>query len=283
MNLLRRESERGALLQYAPVIHAGHISLFQEVARRAPLLYFLGGEYVQEFSSGRREIRALPPEINARMVEALGVFAAVRVLENANLGEVRGKRLVVTNDTVTTGFVEKYLPGEQIEVVSAFLRWDEKSVQKPHKVRYDRKSTVLSDRQIIATANVEAEKSSDWWRQVGAVVIKEGKIILVAHNEHVPSDYSSYIDGDPRDFIKPGQLGHLSSAIHAEQLVVAEAARQGINLEGASIYMNVFPCNTCARLIIRSGMKSVYFQKGNAYLNVEEEFEAAGVEVVLVE
>lgn len=135
---------------------------------------------------------------------------------------------------------------------------------------------------MIRRAGAEAEKSSDWWRHVGAVVVKNGKVLLEAHNQHVPTDNAPYINGDPRDVIEAGKLGFISTAIHAEQLIVTEAARKGISLNGASIYMNVFPCLICAKLIAYAGIKKCFFRTGNAYLNVEDAMKKLGVEIIRV-
>lgn len=51
---------------------------------------------------------------------------------------------------------------------------------------------------------------------------------------------------------------------HAEQTVVAEAARTGKSLAGASMFLSWFPCASCAGLIINSGITSLYVDE-NAY------------------
>ena len=45
--------------------------------------------------------------------------------------------------------------------------------------------------------------------------------------------------------------------VHAEQNAILNA--RGKNLEGCSIYVNLFPCHDCARNIIQSGIKKVYY------------------------
>lgn len=45
--------------------------------------------------------------------------------------------------------------------------------------------------------------------------------------------------------------------MHAEQNAILNA--RGKSLEGCSIYVNLFPCHECARNIIQSGIKEVYY------------------------
>ena len=127
-----------------------------------------------------------------------------------------------------------------------------------------------------------ADNSSDWWRQVGAVIVKEKKIIVSAYNQYLPSENAPYIDGNPRDFIKAGTLGFLATSVHAEQSAISKAARLGRSVKGADLYLNSFPCPTCAKLMAISGIKRCFFQGGNAYLNVNEVFEQAGIKTYLV-
>ena len=129
----------------------------------------------------------------------------------------------------------------------------------------------------------EAEKSPDWWRQIGAIALKDGKILLTGFNKPVPSkDYTLGPFGDPRSNFDAGIGFEISKAIHAEAGVIATAARRGLPLEGASLYITTFPCPVCAKSIAASGIKRVYYSKGYSLLDAEDVLRAAGVEIVLV-
>src|ERR1039457_1921072 len=54
-------------------------------------------------------------------------------------------------------------------------------------------------RQLLRQAAELSGRSSDWWRQVGAVAARHDAILAAAWNRHHPSAYSPYLDGDPRD------------------------------------------------------------------------------------
>ena len=130
-------------------------------------------------------------------------------------------------------------------------------------------------------ARREAEKSSDWWRHVGAIVPLRSKM-LVAHNEHVPSEYAQYAYGDIRDFIPAGTKSDVCSAIHAEKNLIAQAARDGISLLGRSLYVTTFPCSDCARVIAYAGIKQCFFGEGHASFDGVGVLKAYGVELIFV-
>jgi dCMP deaminase len=125
--------------------------------------------------------------------------------------------------------------------------------------------------------------SSDWWRQVGAVAVRAGVVLAVAHNEHRPTEYSPYLDGDPRNEFSRGVRADLSTALHAEAAVVARAARDGLGLAGADLYVSTFPCPACARLVGEAGIRRVYFAGPYAVLAGDEVLRAAGVERIFVD
>ncbi|KUK27819.1 MAG: Deoxycytidylate deaminase, partial [Thermococcus sp. 40_45] len=49
-------------------------------------------------------------------------------------------------------------------------------------------------------------------------------------------------------------------AVHAEQNVIAMAARKGISLEGATLYVTHFPCDTCFKLLINAGIREIIYE-----------------------
>ena len=135
---------------------------------------------------------------------------------------------------------------------------------------------------IIARAEKEAEKSSDWWRHVGAVIIKDGKIVSSGHNVHLPSEHTPYVNGDPRNCFHKGDHLELSTAIHIEARLIAEAARDGVALAGAEIYVTTFPCPPCAKMIAYSGIKKIYYKEGYGVLDGESVLKDKGVKIYFV-
>ena len=116
---------------------------------------------------------------------------------------------------------------------------------------------VLSwDQYFMGVALLSAKRSKEPSTQVGACIVNEDKrIIGIGYN------------GFPRgcsDDVFPwgkGDLNKLNTkypyVVHAEQNAILNA--RGKNLEGCRIYVNLFPCHDCARNIIQSGIKKVYY------------------------
>jgi len=66
-------------------------------------------------------------------------------------------------------------------------------------------------------------------------------------------------------------------------MLIAEAAKRGISLEGTNLYVTDFPCPPCAKLIARSGITRLYFSRGYAVLDGESTLKNKGVELVFVD
>ncbi|MFA5023770.1 MAG: cytidine/deoxycytidylate deaminase family protein [Patescibacteria group bacterium] len=76
---------------------------------------------------------------------------------------------------------------------------------------------------------------------------------------------------------------HCIRTAHAEQNAICEAARMGIPLEGATLYVKMFPCYTCAKMIINCGIKRVVCAGDyHAGSRTKEVLQAAGIEYVLL-
>ena len=271
------------MIIYMPVLHNGYFRLFSKYAT-IDTLYILGKELIDEFTYLEREIRAVDPNVMKIVVESLRFFGKVSILNIEDIDNIRFQdcKIVTINDSVSRRLIEKYFPEKKVEFDSVFLRWDEENVKALKPVGYDRESSDVFDREMMALANREAQKSSCWWRHIGAVAVKSGKILFSAYNRHLPSENTPYVFGDPRDFIKAGEQSDIATSLHAEQAIIIEAARLGVSVEEADIYVSVFPCPICAKFIAVAGFKRCLFASGHASLNGEEILKAKGVELILV-
>lgn len=73
---------------------------------------------------------------------------------------------------------------------------------------------------------------------------------------------------------------HCVRTVHAEQNAICQAAKRGIAIDGATVYVNMTPCRTCAMLLINSGIKRVYAErKYHAGEESEEMFKKAGIKL----
>lgn len=95
----------------------------------------------------------------------------------------------------------------------------------------------------------------------GSVFVKEGKILGEAFNTCLPKNETCKELGCLRDKLglQKGQDLEKCRAIHSEALVVCDAAREGISLDGATAYITCMPCINCAKLMLKAGIKEVYY------------------------
>lgn len=276
------------IVAHIPVIHAGHLKLFEKY--RGSDVYLLDHDLINELSTVK-EIRALSPYTICRMVEALSPISVVRVMDQQELQELIlclqnrfvDSQVIMPNEEITRELAKRYFADHQVVFENTFLRWDEASVLSQTNVPFDRISTEAQDREIIRQIEVEAQTSSDWWRRVGAMLLPSHGSSIQNHNTHVPSEYTPYMQGDPRDFIKAGTMSEYSSVLHAEKGVFARALRQGISTLGADLYVTTFPCPDCAKLVAFSGVRRVFFKTGHASLDGVTILKSQKVEIIKVE
>jgi dCMP deaminase len=273
------------VLLYLPVVHAGHEAFFARHRDAAEVL-ILGRGFRPVFKSLAKDIRALPPERAAQFLQVMLPDTPIRVIEPADLpAAVSADTLVLPDEDVTRALAAEHHLDEGRELVfdKTFLRWDREWSQARRPADFDGKIAAGElPRRLLAHARELSGRSSDWWRQVGAIAVRGEEILGAAWNHHGPTEYAPYLDGDPRDGFSRGVRADLSTAIHAEASVIAQAARAGVTLDGADLFVTTFPCPACARLIAESGFRRCYFAGPYSVLDGDDILHAAGVELLWV-
>ncbi|MCH7597621.1 hypothetical protein IID27_01065 [Patescibacteria group bacterium] len=273
---------KAIIVSYVPSPHRGYIEFFRKY--EGGVLYVMGSELIKEHTSLVRNLPANTPEDVVRMLRSLGIFSEVHVLKSEGIRALMSESsLVMPDEDVSHALAEKYFKGTLIHYESVWLRWDWGSSRKKNAPIEHRAVTYKElDRELMGRAYEQSEKSSDWWRQVGAIAVKDGAILFGAFNRHQPSEHTPYLVGDPRSHFEPGESIEMSSALHAEVGIISAAARNGVCLEGASLYITTFPCPPCAYAIANSGIKHVYYAEGYSLLGAQEVLIPKGVELVHV-
>lgn len=264
------------LILHIPVIHRGYLDFFKSYTFES--INIIDMELFDELSDFKPAIVSLDPETAKKFLAQFG-FTKVRVATKSSISSLRGKPLALVNDEVSRKLQEKYLRGEDIEWHNVFLYWDRKAVLSENPVNEEEVSDDPSDKEMMREAYRVAKNSSDWWRQVGAVLVKDGKIVFAEYNHGVPDDHTPYQIGGVRDFLNVGEKPELSPTIHAEQKIISQAARRGISSEGSSLYVTHFPCSVCAKLIAHSGISVCYFGEGSSNLDGEAVLRSASVKI----
>jgi dCMP deaminase len=271
---------------YIPVIHRGYLQFlkkYQDVEK----IYLFDQDVLDTFEWLRKDIRSLQPsEVVAGLKAVLaeeGTVLPIETLTLTQLTELSNTQLkvIMPDEDITRDIAERFFSKQSVVFDTVFLRWEKKNTVQEQAVHPDRSMEFSAfDRQMMEQANTIKEQSADWWRQVGAVIIKDGEVLISAFNHHVPDQYQPLYNGDPRGNFKKGLNIDLSTAIHAEAAAVAQAAQHGQSLEGAELYVTTFPCPSCAKLVAYSGIKKIYYQDGYSVVDGEDILKERGVEIV---
>ena len=136
------------------------------------------------------------------------------------------------------------------------------------------------DEYFMDIARVVSKRSNCSRRSVGAVIMKDNHILSAGYNG-TPKGVRNCIDGGcPRCSGKVESGTHLDECrcSHAEQNAICQAARYGVSIDGATIYVTISPCLTCAKLIINAGIREVVYGGDYAFQDVVKAmFKEAGV------
>lgn len=85
--------------------------------------------------------------------------------------------------------------------------------------------------------------------KVGAVLEKDGRILVTGFNGSLSGFPNECEDNDIT----------MDNIVHAEQNIICFAAKNGIPTNNTNLYITMSPCVMCAKLIIQSGIKEVYY------------------------
>ncbi len=277
-------TKKTAAIAYIPVLHRGYLDFLDTLQKeKIERLFLLDRAFVTDEFPLHKDIRALDAtELKSSLVGHNFSFEIDVICELGDLDQLHPlKKIIMPEDEVMRWFAAEYLNEvQQVEWRDVFLRWDKKS--STTKKHVDPDATVTHEqlhRQLMARADRESSYSADWWRQIGAVLARDGEVLLTAHNHHLPDEQAPYYDGDPRGNFHKGEHIEVSTALHAEQALITEAARRGLSLEGTDIYVTTFPCPTCAKLLANTGVSRVFFEKGYSMINGAEIMEQAGIDL----
>ncbi|MGJ3241537.1 MAG: deoxycytidylate deaminase [Opitutales bacterium] len=109
------------------------------------------------------------------------------------------------------------------------------------------------DEYFMATALLMASRSACERLHVGCVLVSGGE----HRNRIIAAGYNGFLPGNPH--LSRVRDGHEQATVHAEQNAVADAARRGISLSGATAYITHFPCINCAKILAAAGVRAIKY------------------------
>lgn len=141
------------------------------------------------------------------------------------------------------------------------------------------------DEYFAKIAILISSRSTCFHRKVGAVIVKDKRILATGYNQP-PSNFPHCESvGCIRDDlnIESGKNQEICYALHAEQNALMQAAKFGISTNGSTIYVTHKPCSVCARLIINAGIKKVVYLHDYPDPLTDFLFKTTNVETKLIE
>jgi dCMP deaminase len=111
------------------------------------------------------------------------------------------------------------------------------------------------DEYFMNIALAVASRSTCSRRSVGAIVVKDKRILATGYNG-APAGlrHCDHTGGaDLRD-------GHCARSTHAEQNAIVQSAKYGTPIDGGTMYCTAQPCLTCAKLLVNAGIRRVVFE-----------------------
>ncbi len=114
-------------------------------------------------------------------------------------------------------------------------------------------SRVSWDRYFMNIAREVATRSTCDRKHVGAVIVRDKTILSTGYNGSIRGlphcDEAGHLMED----------GHCVRTIHAEVNAIVQAARHGVRIEGAGIYVTASPCWSCFKLLANAGIERIVY------------------------
>jgi len=125
---------------------------------------------------------------------------------------------------------------------------------------------MISDKNFINIAHEIASASKCVSKQVGAVIVKDGRILSTGYNG-TPAGYTNCSEHWNDEYTKDHHEWSKTYEIHAEMNALIWAARKGISIEGGTIYVTLEPCSECSKNLIAAGIKKIIYDKAYEHTN----------------
>jgi dCMP deaminase len=111
----------------------------------------------------------------------------------------------------------------------------------------------------MEVARVVARRATCLRRRVGAVLVRDNRILATGYNG-APSGVTHCLDTGclrERLGVPSGERHELCRAVHAEQNVIIQAAQYGVTTAGSTLYVTCQPCFICAKMLVNAGIRRV--------------------------
>ena len=138
------------------------------------------------------------------------------------------------------------------------------------------------DTYFMDMAKLAARRSSCLRRAVGAVLVKDRRVLATGYNG-VPSGVTHCeVTGCLREKLRvpSGERHELCRGLHAEQNAIIQAAFHGVSIRDSVLYCTNLPCIICAKMLINAGVRRVVYVDGYCDPLTEEMLGEVGIHLV---
>jgi dCMP deaminase len=134
----------------------------------------------------------------------------------------------------------------------------------------------------MSIAQLVATRSTCLRRKVGAVLVKDKRIMATGYNGAPTGIRHCEETGCLREQldVMPGERHELCRGLHAEQNVIIQAAYYGIATKGTTLYSTHLPCIICSKMLINAGVEKIFFLDGYPDPLADQMLAEANIEVV---
>ncbi len=141
------------------------------------------------------------------------------------------------------------------------------------------------DTYFMEMAKLASRRSSCLRRAVGAVMVKDRRLLSTGYNGVPSGVVHCEVTGCLREKlgVPSGERHELCRGLHAEQNAIIQAAFHGVSIRGADLYCTHLPCIICAKMLINAGVRRVVYLDGYADPLTEEMLREVGMVLVRME
>lgn len=138
-----------------------------------------------------------------------------------------------------------------------------------------------NDEYFMEMAQLVSSRSTCLRRRVGAVIVKEKRVLSTGYNGSPKGTKHCEELGciRVRMNVPSGTRHELCRGVHAEQNAVTQAAYFGVSVDGATIYTTTYPCSMCAKILINAGIREIVYSEGYADDLSKELLGEAGIKI----
>ena len=119
------------------------------------------------------------------------------------------------------------------------------------------------DDYFMEMTKLTATRSSCLRRHVGAVLVKDTRVIATGYNGAPAGVTHCEVTGCLRQKLNvpSGERHELCRGLHAEQNAIIQAALYGVSTEGATLYCTTKPCSICTKMIINAKITKIVYEE----------------------